>query len=446
MRNAPSAWNHGRQTYYTRSHAAAVAVCGAILLTACGATTPTLEQAAVGSALGDRVIVADEPQAALIGRRILTNGGNAVDAVTAASLALAVTLPSRVGLGGGGVCIVHEGIPDDDDAAENPAEALPRVRVIEFPAPAWADTGVAIPSMARGLFAFHAAYGVQRWQTVVTAAEELARFGFPVSEALLTDAASLPASAEGTALAALVRDGAGQPRLSGDIVDQPALAATLAQIRVGGAGGLHIGPLARRLTADFAGTEGNADAAVAALRDHLPRWREADALDTVEAGADMLVFTDRETAAAWSAGQSSGASGLPGALVIAISPNHVAAACAFSMGAPFGTGIVGTTTGIVGAQVAPPPAGMLALLTNAPTSVVRYVGGATGSRDALVGPLRALIDGSAAVSQALAAPRAGAGNEGRGSAAVCTWSDRRQPACTGAVDPRSRGLALTSEG
>ncbi len=50
-------------------------------------------------------VVADEPQAALLGQQVLSAGGTAADAAAGVGLALAVTLPSRAGLGSGGACL-----------------------------------------------------------------------------------------------------------------------------------------------------------------------------------------------------------------------------------------------------------------------------------------------------------------------------------------------------
>ena len=53
-------------------------------------------------------VAADESRAAEVGRDILANGGNAVDAAVAMYFAMAVTLPSAGSLGAAGACIVHD--------------------------------------------------------------------------------------------------------------------------------------------------------------------------------------------------------------------------------------------------------------------------------------------------------------------------------------------------
>jgi gamma-glutamyltranspeptidase/glutathione hydrolase len=190
-------------------------------------------------------VAADEPRAALAGREVLSSGGTAADAAVAVGLTLAVTLPSRAGLGGGGACIAY---------APNPrgqAGGVPEAILFTAPAPAQpgvnADRPAAVPMLARGLFLLHARYGARPFESLVSSAEQLARFGTPASRALVKDLTlvSGPLLADPNARAVFSQNGV--PLQEGQILQQPDLGSTLSQIRVAGVGDMYVGSLSKRI-------------------------------------------------------------------------------------------------------------------------------------------------------------------------------------------------------
>jgi gamma-glutamyltranspeptidase/glutathione hydrolase len=186
-------------------------------------------------------VVADEPTAAIAGRNVLSAGGNAADAAVAVGLTLAVTLPSRGGLGSGGACLVYKA------AAGSKPQG-----VIFLPQPATGGGGdrpAAVPMLARGMFLLHARFGSLSFASLVSPAEQLARFGVPASRAFVRDLAVVagPLAGDPGARATFYRNGL--PLAEGDRMLQPELASTLAQLRTAGVGDLYQGTLAKRLVA-----------------------------------------------------------------------------------------------------------------------------------------------------------------------------------------------------
>src|SRR6187401_3371947 len=59
------------------------------------------------------VVVSYCPTASAIGKRVLNEGGNAVDAAVAVALALTVTYPQAGNIGGGGFMLVHLATGED---------------------------------------------------------------------------------------------------------------------------------------------------------------------------------------------------------------------------------------------------------------------------------------------------------------------------------------------
>jgi len=218
---------------FFRRASSVLAIGGSLLLAACAEETVQL-----GTVQGFAgLAVADEPTAAVVGREVLGNGGNAADAAVAMYFTLAVTYPSRASLGGGGACLVY-----DRDRAE--AEAL-----VFLPRSAGGGT---LPLGPRAMAALHARYGGLRWEMLVSPAESLARVGFDMSRALAQDFATaggaLLATPDGRRIFA-----PGGTVAAGQPLVQPELATMLGALRQQGAGYFHTNPFVQRFVEASAG-------------------------------------------------------------------------------------------------------------------------------------------------------------------------------------------------
>ncbi|MBO6519876.1 MAG: gamma-glutamyltransferase [Rhodospirillales bacterium] len=187
----------------------------------------------VSGALG--VVSVEEPQAALIGRDVLSSGGTAGDAATAIGLALSVTMPSSAGLGGGGICVAR------DAGGERPV-------VVDFlpHAPRTASHNTerpsAVPATPRGLFLLHSRFGELRWSQVVSRAENLARFGYNIPRAFATELSKVAdVLVRDPQMAEVFKRKDGRVVGEGDFLKQPDLAAVLGRLRAKGAGDFYIG-------------------------------------------------------------------------------------------------------------------------------------------------------------------------------------------------------------
>lgn len=271
-------------------------------------------------------IVADEPRAVLVGRDVLTAGGSAVDAAVATGFALAVTLPSSAGIGGGGVCVVHD---SDRKITE----------VLDF-LPARGASSAAVPALPRGLFALHARYGRMRWEEILGPAEQLARFGEPISRAL---AVGLQENG-----ARLVRDSAarkvfatasGEPVRAGHHLTQIDLAAFIGRLRRNPAD-LYGGVLGREFVA--ASRQAGSVLTLEQMRSWKPHWLIPD---SIASGHDT-VYTPLVTGPgggigdSWKTRSPASTAGVRGGGTgfVVVDPSGSAVACALTMHTPFGTG------------------------------------------------------------------------------------------------------------
>jgi gamma-glutamyltranspeptidase / glutathione hydrolase len=427
-------------------------------------------------------VAAEDPAAALAARNVLSAGGTAVDAAVAAGFVLAVTLPSRVGLGGGGACLVF----DPDKGAPEAVLFPPGPRAS---APPGADRPAAVPLLARGLFALHTRKPGRPFEELMAPAEQLARFGTEVGRGFAVDLAAVagPLFADPGARAAFAAPN-GAPLAAGQRMVQAELAGTLGQLRTAGVGDLHQGTLARRL-AEVSPAAG-AFLSFEELRAALPRL--GTPITVPSRGGDQVAFlpppADGGLAAASSfaamqAGQgvqeaasrglgavagwrqtggdpsahlaSASASGgaLPGGLpasagLVVFDRTGTAVSCAFTLNNLFGTGRTAPGMGFLlapapGIGAVQPPLLAAGIAFNRNLRAFRMAAAGSGQEAAgiaVAGPMALHLLRGQAPAAALAN---GSPEPGRTQLGVCQGYLPGAPdRCLALSDPRGAGIAL----
>jgi gamma-glutamyltranspeptidase/glutathione hydrolase len=205
------------------------------------------------------MVVSGSGIASDVGRTILRQGGNAVDAAVAVGFALAVVHPEAGNIGGGGFMVIRprDGRVQTLDYRETaPARASRDMYLDEHGEPTELSvTGhlsAGVPGSVAGLVEAHRRFGRLPLAAVVQPAIDLARDGFAVdeyrSESIRDDSmrlAQFPASR-----ASFLPGGA--PPARGSLLRQPDLARTLEAVRDRGADGFYRGPVADLIVAEMA--------------------------------------------------------------------------------------------------------------------------------------------------------------------------------------------------
>jgi gamma-glutamyltranspeptidase/glutathione hydrolase len=336
-------------------------VCGVLSLIGCAADLGLRRSAPPQSA----IVVGDEPLAVQAGASILSQGGNAVDAATATYFGLSVTYPVAAGLGGGGICIVH------DPASGRNVE-------LDFLARDSAGGGAyAVPGNVRGFAAMQSAFGRLPWQRLIAIAEGYAATGFAVSQSLATrllateNVIRLDAS-----LAAEFMDESGHVITAGTRVANRELADTLAAIRTKGPNAFYAGSVGAKLAA-YSEAQGGT-ITLSALAAFQPMRTDPNAIQfgnrivvlpgkATGAGTFAGALFDRLSAAKFLASETGsaeapvvaavkqtltdfGVTNLPSDLgatgFVTIDKDGQAVACAVTMNGPFGSGHTVEGTGV----------------------------------------------------------------------------------------------------
>ena len=207
------------------------------------------------------VVSAGRAEASQIGRDILAQGGNAIDAAVAVAFAMGVCEPNANGIGGGGFMMIRDGKTGKCvflDFRENaPAAATPAMYTPKEPgsnydvnlANVYGGKAVAVPGEVAGLLYALEHYGTMTPKQVISPAADLAREGFVVTPLLNADmeehAPQLKQYGDGWKI--YLQDGEAYP--VGSTLRNPDLANTLDKIAEGGKDAFYKGEIADRIIA-----------------------------------------------------------------------------------------------------------------------------------------------------------------------------------------------------
>ncbi len=214
------------------------------------------------------MVAAANPLAAEAGRKVIAEGGNAIDAMVAVQTVLGLVEPQSSGLGGGSFLVYYDAATNKmttfDGRETAPMEATPKLflddsgQPLKFMDAVIGGRSVGTPGTVRLLSDVHKKYGKTAWADLLKPAETLATDGFEVSPRL----ASLIAS-EGERLKkydgprSYFYDASGAPLKAGTVLKNPAYAQTLKAIATKGPDAFYSGPIAEAIVKTAREATGN---------------------------------------------------------------------------------------------------------------------------------------------------------------------------------------------
>jgi gamma-glutamyltranspeptidase/glutathione hydrolase len=201
-----------------------------------------------------QMVATANPLATNAGLRMLRRGGSAVDAAIAAQMVLNLVEPQSSGIGGGALMLVHDArrktLLAYDGRETAPAAARPdrfldhAGKPLRFFDAVVGGRSVGVPGTLRMLELAHRQYGRLPWATLFAPAIELAEQGFVVSRRLSRAIAAERYLRQDRARA-YFHNADDTPLAAGQVLKNPAFAATLKRIAAEGANAFYTGEIAR---------------------------------------------------------------------------------------------------------------------------------------------------------------------------------------------------------
>ena len=234
-----------------------IGLLSAALGLAAGSSAPA--QPKPGEVYAHGMVVAANPLAAEAGREVLQRGGDAVDAAVAVQAVLGLVEPQSSGLGGGAFLLYLDGkthkLTAYDGREAAPAAATPAFflgpdgRPMAFFQAILGGRSTGPPGAVAMLGLAQKAHGRLAWKELFGGAEKLAADGFPVSPRLEAESQAPLPQTSAPDVKAYFAKADGQRVKAGDILKNPAYAATLRTLAADGPRALLEGRIANDIAA-----------------------------------------------------------------------------------------------------------------------------------------------------------------------------------------------------
>ena len=206
----------------------------------------------------EAAVASAHPLASAVGKSIMEQGGNAIDAAIAVQYALAVVYPNAGNIGGGGFMVIHtaEGEQTTIDYRERAPGSASRDMYLDSAGNAIAaksqdgHLAVGIPGTVAGLFQAHDKFGKLPMEKLVQPAIDLANEGFAITEREANGLNRTKADFQkfNQTPIAFVKE---EPWAAGDTLIQRDLGATLERIRDLGKAGFYEGKTAELIVEEM---------------------------------------------------------------------------------------------------------------------------------------------------------------------------------------------------
>ncbi|HXV00095.1 MAG TPA: gamma-glutamyltransferase family protein [Caulobacteraceae bacterium] len=217
---------------------------------------------ALPAAAQQAMVAAANPIAADAGLEILRAGGDAVDAAVAIQATLGLVEPQSSGVGGGAFMTYYDArtrkVTAYDGRETAPAGATPGMflgadgKPITFSQAVLSGRSAGVPGAIAMLALVHKEHGRLAWKALFADGEREAANGFVVSPRLADYIAGSSAQRKAPDVAAYFTRTDGKPYVAGDMLKNPAYAATLRRIAEDGPAALLSGPIASAIVTRLA--------------------------------------------------------------------------------------------------------------------------------------------------------------------------------------------------